>query len=402
MSYNFELYHGNIVDLQNKVDVIVNAAKPSLEGGSGVDGAIHKAAGPQLLVECQKISSNPNRCNPGEIVATDSYKMSCKRIYHTVGVKLENANKYTQLDVRLLKKCYRSSIKKCINEGFKSIAFPVIGSGSYKWDKRIALMVAVTEIHNMLIEIESDIMIYLVIFDDPNYFKLANKLLDKHKYMYSKNQRSIALNAYQSQKAYIRDILKTKNFSLLFIVRLILVLYPYLYPITLFFRNIAGKISWNHRRVYIEMVVVIKLLIMVFFVLTPFICHSNLIIYYIQPIIVVYLMLESILYASSLLFLKDVQNPSASNDRSILLALINLAEIQFGFAFLYKIFDVIKEATSSLDYIYYSFTHSGDIEKSGYIIEIIQICVNFYMISILLSLFLAGLKPREYILEKNE
>ncbi len=407
MEYNLELGKGNIIDfvLKESIDVIVNSAKTTLEGGSGVDEAIHKAAGPKLLEECKSIFSNPNCCNQGEVKSTESYNINCKKIYHTVGVKLKNEKEYTQTDVSIMKKCYRNCLEKCLKEGFKSIAFPVIGSGKYNWGIEVALRIAISEIHNFLIDNKDNLKIYLVIFQgEKDDYKLAKKIYNEHEKLYKIGHRSIALNAYTSQRAYIRDVLKARRAGdlLLFLVRLCLVIYPYFYPITFYFRNKSGVKSWNCRRAFIDMVVICKVAIMLLFVITPFSCKNDWIVYYFQPFIVIYLLCETILYNSTLLFLKDIQNPSASNTRSILLFLFNMVEIQIGFAFLYKIFNSLTGASLAIDYIHHSFTNNGEVTGVGDIISIFQVCINFYMLSILLSLFISGLKSRNYLFEDNK
>ena len=112
---------------QIKADVIVNAANSNLLGGGGVDGAIHRAAGPELLKECQEIRKNiyPNGLPIGQAVATKRYNLHTKIIVHTVGPK------YYSQDINLLKNCYLNSLKIAEENNCSSIAFPAISTGAY-------------------------------------------------------------------------------------------------------------------------------------------------------------------------------------------------------------------------------------------------------------------------------
>ncbi len=146
-----------------KVDVIVNAANNSLLGGSGVDGAIHKAAGPGLLAECEAIGG----CPTGEARITDSYNLDCKKIIHTVGPiwrgGKENEN-------QMLADSYWNSLILAKENGFKSVAFPNISTGAYGFPKREAAEIAISTAQRFLEEHDPEMDIIFVCFDDTNYF----------------------------------------------------------------------------------------------------------------------------------------------------------------------------------------------------------------------------------------
>ncbi|UTW62163.1 O-acetyl-ADP-ribose deacetylase [bacterium SCSIO 12741] len=133
-----EIVHGDITQLP--IDVIVNAANSSLLGGGGVDGAIHRAAGPELLEECRTIRRKQGGCEVGEAVMTGSGALPCKRVIHTVGPVY---NQGGQDKERLLAACYSNSIQLLLKGGYEKIAFPNISTGIYRFPKELAATIAV-------------------------------------------------------------------------------------------------------------------------------------------------------------------------------------------------------------------------------------------------------------------
>ncbi|PYM11469.1 MAG: O-acetyl-ADP-ribose deacetylase [Verrucomicrobia bacterium] len=136
-----EVVEGDITKQQ--VDAIVNAANTTLLGGGGVDGAIHRAAGPELLEECRRLGG----CPTGQARITKGYRLPSKRVIHTVGPFWRDGHRGED---ELLAGCYRNSLALAEQHGVKTIAFPSISTGAYGFPMERAAKIAVTEIKKTL------------------------------------------------------------------------------------------------------------------------------------------------------------------------------------------------------------------------------------------------------------
>ena len=164
-----QLIQGDITIMQ--VDAIVNAANSSLLGGGGVDGAIHRRGGPEILEECRKVRQRQGGCAVGEAVITTAGKLNAQKVIHTVG-PVWNGGQSSEAEK--LHNCYWNSLLLAEQEGFHSIAFPNISTGIYRYPKAAAAAIAINAVQSF--PYESLATVYFVCFDPENY-QIYQKLL---------------------------------------------------------------------------------------------------------------------------------------------------------------------------------------------------------------------------------
>jgi len=165
-----KLIKGDITKLE--VDAIVNAANTSLLGGGGVDGAIHKAGGKQILEECMAIRNRRGGCKVGEAVITNAGNLPSKKVIHTVGPIWSGHNN----EGAKLRSCYWNSLKLAEAFAIQTIAFPNISTGIYRFPKQKAAEIAIKTVE----EFESDIIeeVTFICFDEEN-FEIYESILER-------------------------------------------------------------------------------------------------------------------------------------------------------------------------------------------------------------------------------
>jgi O-acetyl-ADP-ribose deacetylase len=170
MNTRIKIIQGDITKL--RVDAIVNAANTTLLGGGGVDGAIHRAAGPELLEACRLL----NGCETGEAKITKGFSLPAKFVIHTVGPVWYGG---THKEEEYLANCYRNSLKLAVQHDCKSIAFPNISTGVYHFPKELAAKIAFREVSDFLEKNTIPEVVTFVCFDRDNfdlYFDLPESI----------------------------------------------------------------------------------------------------------------------------------------------------------------------------------------------------------------------------------
>jgi O-acetyl-ADP-ribose deacetylase len=162
---------------QISADAIVNAANSSLLGGGGVDGAIHRAGGPQILEECRAIVARQGGCATGEAVITSGGRLPARHVIHTVGPVWNGGNNKER---EKLASCYRNALRLAEENGLHTVAFPNISTGVYRFPKDEAAQIAYATVKDFLDHSNSIDEVIFVCFDDES-FRLLTALQDQDK-----------------------------------------------------------------------------------------------------------------------------------------------------------------------------------------------------------------------------
>ena len=174
MKPRIEVLQGDITRMTT--DVIVNAANASLMGGGGVDGAIHRAAGPALMEACKQVRQQQGTCPTGHAVITGAGNLAAKAVVHAVGPVWRDGNQH---EAQLLSDAYRNSLQLVSANGFKSVAFPAISTGIYGYPKPAAAEIAVNTVSDYLTRHALPEQVYFVCYDEEN-FLLYQRLLGQY------------------------------------------------------------------------------------------------------------------------------------------------------------------------------------------------------------------------------
>ncbi|MCD4780394.1 MAG: O-acetyl-ADP-ribose deacetylase [Candidatus Omnitrophica bacterium] len=168
----FEVVQGDITKL--KVDALVNAANTSLLGGGGVDGAIHRAAGSELLDACRTLGG----CSVGDAKITNGFQLSARHVIHTVGPIWRGGQHNEE---GLLANCYRRAIEVATQNKLKTIAFPCVSTGVYRFPKALAAQIAVDTVYDIVQHQNMFIAKVIFVCFDLENFMIYQKLLSSHR-----------------------------------------------------------------------------------------------------------------------------------------------------------------------------------------------------------------------------
>ena len=173
MQNRIEIIQGDIT--RQRVDAIVNAANSSLLGGGGVDGAIHRAAGPALLAECRQLAASRGGCATGDAVLTGAGNLPARAVIHTVGPVWHGGQ---QGEAALLASAYANSLQLAADNRFATVAFPAISTGIYGYPKAAAATIALRTIRQFLQQHDYPQQVLLVCFDEES-FRLYRQLSEQ-------------------------------------------------------------------------------------------------------------------------------------------------------------------------------------------------------------------------------
>lgn len=172
-STKIKVVKGDITKIE--VDAIVNAANSSLLGSGGVDGAIHRAGGPAILEECKSIINKINKLSTGQAITTTAGNLPAKHVIHTVGPIYGNNPKDEN---QLLANCYTNSLRVASEKECRTISFPNISTGVYRFPKEIAAKISIKAIKEFLLKNSIVEKVILVCFDDKNY-EILNREIEE-------------------------------------------------------------------------------------------------------------------------------------------------------------------------------------------------------------------------------
>lgn len=360
-----ELIQGDIVKVvkNKKIDVIVNAAHPTLRRGKGdcVDAAINRKLDAlsgeknrlQTLVDktWRDLHNDNNvliKCKRGDILVTSGDRL-CKYIIHTVGPKNDKNDKKPKVCssscINILRSCYRKIILEILNnKSVKTIAIPILSAGNYKVDFELAFKVGISEVYNTLLEKKQQDTelfylsrlekVYFVI-DKEEKFKIAQDIQARYQNIFKQEKRLSIFKTTESQKQYWKEVQlydsKKGYFSIAKKFRefILMIRFASLYT---YLKDLIGKEIWEKRRQVVEIVTFGKMLLPILSLFLLRYCMKPKWLCIVVVIIVGYGLIDTVTYLLELIVLADIQSPSANIIRSIIMLFLNYFEAVFAIA----------------------------------------------------------------------
>lgn len=425
-----EIREGNIAEFDKLgVDAIVNAAKPTLMGGSGVDGAIHAAMDQKLntnagagktfndlIKEELNEPGSPDdkiRCMPGKVVVTKGVAGTVDRVIHAVGPQYDKGSGC----IHTLQNCYKEIMKAIKEYGIHKAAVPIISSGNYNFPFDLALRIAIVTIGNELIAMkEKDInayqqieKIYLLIYKEKDSDE-AIRVYKKYEPLLVQEKRMMACGAWELHKAYVNEVYynDTKRrgyFTLTKLIRLFLVSIRSIFVLSFLLQYLTGKKGWKVKKQAIEIETIVKVILPVLLALfvwknpgtrlLPVICG-----------IIIYTGADTLTCLAGLVFLTDIYEPSANPIRSISMVLMNYLELSLDMSVIYYIYHLGK--IGYLRALDFGLLNAGDMiygegspEWIEHVLHYTNSGIKFFIVALMFAYFVGHLKQREFVSGKN-
>lgn len=394
---------------QGEVDTIVNSANPTLMKGIGLDAVVHQAVNQgkeseffnckirEEIDECVEYVNNIIRCEEGQAKKTSGYQL-CRNIIHTVGPYFDKTNSSMQK----LEDCYKNILKIAFeSKDIRKIAIPVISARSKDFSYNEAVKIAIISINNYLVKLKRKNphhllnieKIYLVIFMHPLKFP---KIKSNFEIIVKKEEQLHYRTSVQAQIAYFYEIKKNDTpkrgyFAIAKWFRYFLVLVRFLYFPEMFVREKMRNKSWECGKKWIEFEVMIQTCIPVI-AIVAFNYIQISIIKNILYVLIGYVLLDVITYLLGLIFLADIQKPSANVTRSVLLIGINYITSILCVTFYYYVFYLEKGEWAALN-----FALLGTVTSDTFMLLVyLQKSVNFLFMTLIISFFIGHLKQRSF------
>lgn len=415
ISSKIKIVHEDISKIDT--EIIVNAAKPTLMGGSGVDGAIHKRVndknGDGFLKEeiLKKFDDSGNenypRINYGDLFITDGYEC-WKKIYHAVGIKSDEqfTGFCSKGKIDILKHLYKKIFVEFKNSGYRSIAVPIISSGSYGLDERIARRIAYASTYNFLLDLKKknkDIYEYIdTVFLVTNDKSIYDKYIEERSNwdrVLKNSDEMLYLSRKDSRESYKSELKSEKN-GLVKWIRLGLFELENLSLI--YWISSHSDISWNTKRRRKDVLVLIQLLLSIIMLAK----EQNISLFFeskgmpmstidsFLSIIACYFIFEILISNSKLFFFTNINNKSKNRYRSLVLFMCNYITIVLSFAIIFKTVSNL----SGLSRLKYSvFIESWDkITSTGEVVLILEKTILCYLGIVGLTMILDNFYERKF------
>lgn len=371
-----EVREGKIQDFvkQHNIDAIVNPARPSLMGGDhdgSVDEAIHQIINSEEQEEpdyfkkyiAEKFESKVHtqkedviRCERGEAVITEGGKL-CKYVIHTIGPKSDrnegHPDGYSSSCVGKLVSCYENVMRLVFEyPEIEKIAIPVVSSGNYGFDFEYAFRIGLVTVYNELLEKKNEYRelfdevslrkIYFVIPNDNGNCDRARRIFDKYMDVFQREHRAVYSSVLQSQQEALKEVNMYDEqkgyFAIAKFARQLLMILRYIFVGWTLLKDVFGKRDWVARRQVIEIAAFIKVfipIILMFFCTSYTSIGGSWIVQVVFSVVIAYDLVDTVTYLIGLMFLSDIQRPSANVIRSLVMLVVNYIEVQFDMAAIY-------------------------------------------------------------------